>query len=953
MRFNFSVKWFVCFVLLLSTFAFAITDDELGQMRNNMPDSPVVKPVWKRTMLVFSLCNGFKHKSIPYWKQALEIMGEKAGAFKVVHSDDMNVFTAESLKQFDVICFNNTTNLTPDEAQQKAIMDFIEGGKGIVGIHAATDNFYKWPEGQMMMGGTFTGHPWRGKGTWAVKLDDPDHPLMKSFDGQGFKINDEIYRTDAPLYSRDDQRVLMSLDMSDAMTKDAKGVTPEDMDTGISWVKSVGKGRLFYCSLGHNNHLTWYKPLLEHYLAGIQYAMGDLKVDDEPLGSLSSQRDTGKLNELIAKVKSYDWGDSRVALSELDAFIDENSGDVTTLGVIEGKLLSLLGDSGNLAVTDYACRKLSEIGTEQSVPALAEMLMDIKTTNQARYALERIEGKSVDVALVKAAERTSDKAIRVGIITTLGVRKSAVAMSVLGKFVSVGDEDSAEAAIRSLGAIGSEGAAEVLFKNEGRFNGFMKAQVQDAMLRCAESMGKSCQSDLALRIYRHLYGKGESSLIRSAALMGLVRCGQPESEDILKKALRGDDEVMQRGAAQVLAVVRDEGLLRSMASKIEGMPETSQVQVLAALAANDKRIGKEQVLSLIDSDNKAVKLAAYDALMTLGDVSLINVLAKNAAESQDVDGRGAAQKVLYGIAGRDVDSEILRKITAGIYGNYGEKETVELVKATVKRRSDGAVRVLLKVAMSDNRRISSESIRALQSLAGPEDMDEMVKLLVAKPGRATEDAVIVAGKKIEDRNDRGDLIVRKYRSERNEDVKVSMLRVMGRFGDDDSVSLIESEYASSNEKLSQASFRAMTDWPGAEFIEQMKELAKKSNDPKTKILALRGYARMIGLADDKSKSEVASELIAAYQMAERKDEQRLIIGLMGDCGNEKTLDFTVGMLDDPRLKGEAEVSAVKICEKMVSRRPELVGPVLKRIINTTSNKTLKKDAEKLLKKVKK
>ena len=134
-----------------------------------------------------------------------------------------------------------------------------------------------------MMGGKFTGHPWTANGTWAVKLDDPDHPLLKSFAGKGFKISDEIYRTDPPLYSRENQRVLMSLDMSDPATKDVEGLKPEDTDTGISWIKPVGKGRLFYCSLGHNNHITWNRPILEYYLAGIQYAAGDLKVDDASL----------------------------------------------------------------------------------------------------------------------------------------------------------------------------------------------------------------------------------------------------------------------------------------------------------------------------------------------------------------------------------------------------------------------------------------------------------------------------------------------------------------------------------------------------------------------------------------------------------------------------------------------------------------------------------------------
>ena len=147
MKSNIVIRWLVVFVLILNFPVFSVTDEETQKIREAMPNKLTAKPERQRTMLVFSLCNGYKHSSIPYWIKALDMMSEKTGAFKVVHSTDMSVFTAESLKQFDAICFNNTTKLVPDEAQQKAILDFVKSGKGIVGIHAATDNFYEWPEG--------------------------------------------------------------------------------------------------------------------------------------------------------------------------------------------------------------------------------------------------------------------------------------------------------------------------------------------------------------------------------------------------------------------------------------------------------------------------------------------------------------------------------------------------------------------------------------------------------------------------------------------------------------------------------------------------------------------------------------------------------------------------------------------------------------------------------------
>jgi len=264
-----------------------LSPEEVQKVESAVPSRATVRPAKPRKLLVFWRCEGFFHKSIPVGNKALELMGKKTGAYDVVITDDYSVFTPENLRQFDAVCLNNTTGLkfdlkeTPERC--KALMDFVKSGKGIAGIHAATDNFKKWPQGEEMMGGKFTGHPWGSGGTWAVKIDEPDHPLMKAFKGKGFKIKDEIYRTDPPLYSRSKQLVLMSLDMSDPATK-SKASKPTDADTGISWVKTLGKGRIFYCSLGHNDSVYWNPAVLQHYLDGIQFALGDYKVDTKPKG---------------------------------------------------------------------------------------------------------------------------------------------------------------------------------------------------------------------------------------------------------------------------------------------------------------------------------------------------------------------------------------------------------------------------------------------------------------------------------------------------------------------------------------------------------------------------------------------------------------------------------------------------------------------------------------------
>jgi type 1 glutamine amidotransferase/quercetin dioxygenase-like cupin family protein len=284
-----------CLFLRADVVSAAISTEELQKIEKAVPTKAVTRPRKPRKMLVFSRAKGLVHTSIPYATKALELMGEKTGAFQIVVSDDMSIFNSESLKSFDAICFNNSNRMDFTEpAMCMSLLEFVRSGRGVVGIHAITTNFSSkkpvggidWPEAAEMIGGIFAGHHWRsGQGEWAVRNDDPINPLNAAFGGKGFKVADEIYMyTD---FQKDDVRVLLSLDFSDPKTASVKR---EQTYVPISWIRKWGKGRVFYCSLGHDNHIFWNPAVLKHYLAGIQFALGDLPVDTTPTIELRSKR---------------------------------------------------------------------------------------------------------------------------------------------------------------------------------------------------------------------------------------------------------------------------------------------------------------------------------------------------------------------------------------------------------------------------------------------------------------------------------------------------------------------------------------------------------------------------------------------------------------------------------------------------------------------------------------
>jgi len=268
------------------------TEEEIRKIQEASPADVPARPAQPRKVIVWGRLAA--HEPNATAAKTMEILGKKSGAFAATVSEDPAALLPDALKTFDAIVMNNVHQPDPflpadlktrpaaeqeslqkqKEAIQKAVLDFVSGGKGVAGIHAATAAFQKWTEYGEMIGGYYGGHIFQDV---PVKVEEPGHPLCAMFPAAGFRINDEIYIPRDP-YSRAKVRVLLSLDLS-KMDDPAKR---PDKDYAISWVREYGRGRAFYCSLGHAAATYWNPAVLKHLVAGIQFAIGDLKADAAP-----------------------------------------------------------------------------------------------------------------------------------------------------------------------------------------------------------------------------------------------------------------------------------------------------------------------------------------------------------------------------------------------------------------------------------------------------------------------------------------------------------------------------------------------------------------------------------------------------------------------------------------------------------------------------------------------
>jgi type 1 glutamine amidotransferase len=166
------------------------------------------------------------------------------------YTEAMTNFNSEYLAKFDVLCiYANTTRISPE--QEKAMMDFVSGGGGLVALHCASFCFQNSTNYIALVGAQFQRH---STGVFKETIINADHPVMKGL---------------SPIESWDETYVHTKHNPD-------RIVLAERVENGVAepwtWVRTHDKGRVFYTAWGHDQR-TWsnagFQALVEN---GIRWA---------------------------------------------------------------------------------------------------------------------------------------------------------------------------------------------------------------------------------------------------------------------------------------------------------------------------------------------------------------------------------------------------------------------------------------------------------------------------------------------------------------------------------------------------------------------------------------------------------------------------------------------------------------------------------------------------------
>ena len=214
--------------------------------------------------------------------------------FQVEVSDTLEAYEdRKKLKQLNLIVPHWTMGELSVE-QMESVLDAVAGGVGIAGVHAGlADAFHDRPDWQWMAGSQFVSHPGGQKVKYKVCVDSNNSsPIVDGV--EDFMVESEFYYLHVDpcvnvlatiAYPQDqgeydvDDKVSINRDFGFAewyfhseYIKKCVHYSNKPVLMPAAYTKTYGKGRVFYCSVGHDSETLKQKDLNKLVLQGMCWA---------------------------------------------------------------------------------------------------------------------------------------------------------------------------------------------------------------------------------------------------------------------------------------------------------------------------------------------------------------------------------------------------------------------------------------------------------------------------------------------------------------------------------------------------------------------------------------------------------------------------------------------------------------------------------------------------------
>ena len=902
------------------------------------------------------------------WKvstAALKQMLEDTGLFQVDVAESpapgakMNAFSP-AFASYKLVVLNYYGDIWPPSTR-RAFSAYVKNGGGVVVYHGAAAAFAGWPEYNEIIGlGGFANRNesfgpyvyWKDGGVvrdtrpgiagyhprpfvFPVVNRDTTHPITAGLPAKWMHAEDELY-----CLLRGPAKNLTVL--ATARSGFENGGTGRDEP--VLFTVTYGTGRVFHTVLGHA--AGEHPPGLEcagfivTFRRGAEWAATGQVTQKVPPDFPATNRDIATpadvrlwpgfrpptIDAVLKDLATFEYSRDEAALYRLREYVLAHN-KTEEARACEQELLAALGPTTQPYAVMALCRELRLVGSEKSVPALEKLLLGGETSDAARYALEKIPGAAADAALLGALGTAQGEA-KAGLVSSLGDRRSAEAVKPLAALITGQDGALARAAITSLGRIGGAEATSALAEAYSRAAGELKTELAYALVGSTDALVAARDFPAAQALADKILATPPAELprpVRQSAFRGrLMSLEKAEAARLVLETLAKGPADLREPAIGRVKTLFGQAEIAPVAALLPKLPEPSQVQLVAVLGDYPKDAVLATIVDALKSPSKPVRLAALKALAGFPDPSNVTLLAQLAAQLRGEE-QAAARRSLSRMPGKEIDEAILFQALA----SPQEEVKSELIRAIGERRIAAGKGLLLAAAGSAAPAGAAQAARALRAIAGPADIPGLLDVLLETGDETVESALRttigylaqeIANPEARAASVKSRLVVNTRTTEQppalDAGKRAVLYLTLGNIGDNSTLPLLRAALGDSEAGVRDAAVQAVSAWPSDAAREDCLGIARAASDLNHKVLALRGYVRMVGLEKYQSPQQALQALKTALDLAPRPDEIKLVLGALPDFPSPEALALAESLVATEGVQAEAQAAVDALKEKL-------------------------------------
>ncbi len=636
------------------------------------------------------------------------------------------------------------------------------------------------------------------------------------------------------------------------------------------------------------------------------------------------------MSQLITDAAKYESGQSVEPLRKFEQLLRDSAAKPALRAEIETAMIKLLAPPATFEARRFACQQLSAIGTDASLPALAELLKKEETTGIACLALG-VHPSAKANAILRAAFASAKGRARLQIATTLGDRRDAEAVKTLSEMARDNDALVAGTAIFALGKIASEPARKTITALRKEAKPALARILADALLNIAEKLAASGDRKGATAICEELLQPAQPDNIRRGAFGALLRLDKDGGEQRIVAALRGTDAKLKPVAIATIGALKSCDASKKFAAELPKLQPCEQVFMIEALASRGDSAVRDPIRALIASGDVAARRAAIVAAGRLEDASAVALLVDAMAGEKSPEELQDIESALVGLRGNSATD---KAIVAELKETPAEAR-VRLFSVLARRGAHVAVPALLAETSGFNPATVQAAFQAVGKLAKAEDLPVVLERLVGMNAADTrsdgESAAVRTMQKITNPAQRTDVVMTRMAKCSDIDGRSSLLRLMPSTGDPKALDVLKTACGDKEPRIREAAVRALATWPDVAAWDMLMAVCRQPETEIVRTLAFRGLVRMAGDLNAKPDATLIERYRKLMSAARTADDLKLILGALSGVAHPDALKPALSLFGTASVKPEAELAVRKIAAAVKAQHPEAAREAILRL----------------------